>query len=327
MKKEYGGYLPIELSKGSEYFSNIDDKNILRVNSGRTALYIAIKALSPKKIHAPYYNCPDVEFFLNSLDIPVEYYKIDKDLAPSVPHINENEVLILINYFGITGSIVKKYADIAKNVIIDNSQAFFEPPVMRRGIINIYSPRKFIGVSDGGYAIGENIASNTDLPQDFSAGRASHLLVSLEEGTNAAYNDSQASEKALTDSFKLMSPLTRSILKNADYDHIKNIRSENFNYLHNAFKSIQLFSIEGGISSPYHYPLLLDKDIRAKLIQKKIYVPTLWKRFTEDNYENLTVEKMFSANTVFMPVDQRYNTDDMEYLKNTVFEILEGSAP
>ena len=37
---------------------------------------------------------------------------------------------------------------VEKNLIIDNAQAFFAKPLL--GIDTFYSPRKFVGVSDGG---------------------------------------------------------------------------------------------------------------------------------------------------------------------------------
>ncbi|MBR1729653.1 MAG: hypothetical protein IJ728_09045 [Selenomonadaceae bacterium] len=55
--KEYGGYLPLELPKVQEYFSDIPEKNKLRVNCGRTAFYCALMMSKAKKVYVPYLNC------------------------------------------------------------------------------------------------------------------------------------------------------------------------------------------------------------------------------------------------------------------------------
>ena len=63
-------------------------------------------------------------------------------------------------------------------------------------------------------------------------------------------------------------------------------------------------------SSPYMYPLNIESDIRNCLIQEKVFTPTLWGQLLSDSYMG-TIENKLTTNTVFLPVDQRYNSTDI----------------
>ena len=50
MEKEYGGYLPLELSKGRPYYTGED---VIALNAGRYAITYAIEEAGWKKIYLP----------------------------------------------------------------------------------------------------------------------------------------------------------------------------------------------------------------------------------------------------------------------------------
>ena len=59
------------------------------------------------------------------------------------------------------------------------------------------------------------------------------------------------------------------------------------------------------------------EEVKSRLIKDKIFVPTLWsgKTLVENGNE---VEIHMMKNAIFLPVDQRYDAADMEYLINRV---------
>ena len=73
---------------------------------------------------------------------------------------------------------------------------------------------------------------------------------------------------------------------------------------------------------PYMYPLLLENgaEIRKKLQEKEIYVPTLWPNVVE-NLSQKDAEYSLAENILPLPCDQRYGVWDMEYV---VKQILDG---
>ena len=67
------------------------------------------------------------------------------------------------------------------------------------------------------------------------------------------------------------------------------------------------------------YPLLLENgvEVRKKLLQKKIYIPTLWPDVLEWCGEDET-EYQMAKNILPLPIDQRYGVEDMEYLQEMI---------
>ena len=151
--KEFGGYLPLELKNGKEYYE-FNDSNMLRYNSGRTAIVSAVKNIMPDRIFLPYYICETVDeaikkFFPN---IQILKYKIDKFLYPKELDLKEKDCVLVVNYFGLMDKNIQKFIETYNNIniIVDNTQAFFSNPVWKDKVYNVYSCRKFIGVPDGG---------------------------------------------------------------------------------------------------------------------------------------------------------------------------------
>ena len=321
---EMGGYLPLELHRGQSWFADLPAEQRLEVNTGRTALYYAIESLGVKHVYAPSYYCPDIIAMLERMDVQVEYYRIGEDLLPLDLPNRADSAVILVNYFGVMGSKLRAFAQGYDRVIFDQAHGFFTPPVMEDGVMNVYSCRKFLGVSDGAYLIGTRIAK-PELPQDVSSPRASHLFTSLELGTNAAYGDNKRNEEALGASRLGMSELTRQILEGADYEQVAERRRRNYRYLHRRLERLQLLELPEEDPVAYAYPLLLPRDIHRALVQRRIYVPVLWSQLLEPSWDG-TLEQRYSANIVPLPLDQRYDEADMERMAQIVEECLRETA-
>ena len=56
-KDAYGGFLPLELNEGQEFFTDYTDY-LRRYNSVKAGLYYLLEIISVKKIYLPYYYCP-----------------------------------------------------------------------------------------------------------------------------------------------------------------------------------------------------------------------------------------------------------------------------
>lgn len=317
--KEFGGCLPFELiidCEGKEYFDS-KEYHIRRLNSGRSAIVLAIKNSNAKKVYVPLYTCDSVKTAIMNAGYKIEYYHIDCDFFPQVVEVKNDEILLWVNYFGIWGDtianvIVKEY----KNVIIDNTQAFFCKP--NKKAYNAYSCRKFIGVSDGAYLISKDRIDDT-IELDVSNERTLFLFKSFEEGANCAYAISKKNEEILNDSdIKNMSVLTQRILCNVSYENIIERRTENYNYLHDRLKNINILNCnmsDGAV--PMVYPFVLKSDVmRDYLIKERVFVPTWWRSVMHSNpntFEETLVKYLFP-----IPIDQRYCLDDMEQIAKII---------
>ena len=307
--KAIGGYFELELNHGKEYHCNA-----IKLNLARTAFEYVLRAKKVKKIFLPYYNCDVMLNPVMRMEIPYEFYHIDENLEPvfDFKSLKDSDYFLYINYFGLKDRFVKRLSSLVRNLIIDNSQAFFSKPIP--GIDTLYSPRKFFGVPDGGYLYTDK---RLDLifEQDISCDRVDHLLIRIDKGAEDGYQFFlQNSNKFIDQPIKTMSKLTQSLLGNIDYKKVLAKRKENFMFLHDRLHNINVFKIDlSGLTSPMDYPFLSTNgnNLKIKLIDKKIFVATYWK-----NVINIvdadSAETYLTENLVHLPIDQRYDIAELE---------------
>ena len=235
--------------------------------------------------------------------------------------LSEGEVLYVVNYYGqLTNSELKQLHAQHKRIILDNSQDFFAIPV--ENIDTLYSCRKFFGVPDGGYLYTTAMLEG-EIEQDISYDRMTYLLGRLELDAATFYSSYvEANMRFANENMKTMSKLTKNLLGNIDYKKVKAIRTENFEFLHNELKDINMLNLrvpEGA----FMYPLFVDNGsrVKRKLIEKKIYIPTLWPDVFENNDKN-SIEWKFAEDIVPLPIDQRYTQEDMEYVLEVLSDVL-----
>ena len=187
----------------------------------------------------------------------------------------------------------------------------------------MYSPRKFFGVSDGAYLISKDLSEKHTYTQDYSSERMKFIFDSIERCTNICYHSYLNSENDITNAGVMeMSKATEAILGNIDYDGIKDTRIKNYHILCNELNYINLLTPEWEITSPMVYPLLVDNiNLRKRLIEKNIYVSQWWKIVLENPMAN-EWERFLSINIYPLPIDQRYNENDMLELAKIVKGLL-----
>jgi hypothetical protein len=315
--KEIGGYFELELPKKCEYYNNT-----IKLNSGRNAFKYILKAQKPNKVYIPNYVCDSVLEPLEELNIKYEFCNIDEnfEIVQNIK-LKNNERLFYVNYFALKSEYINKLVDTySDNLIIDNTQAFFELPL--QGIDTVYSPRKFFGVSDGGY-LSTNKFLNEDLENDESYDSSTQLLGRIDKSAKSFYYDYQKAEQRLINQpIKTISKLTQNILSSIDYENVIKKRKENFDYLYNKLKDINLLTIDNSLDFiPFVYPLMMDdKGLREKLIKDKIYIAKYWNEVLERH--NLSrIEKDFVNKILPLPIDQRYNLDEMQRIVDVIEDV------
>jgi hypothetical protein len=317
MTRPIGGYFELENRFESEYYPNL-----IRLNTGRNCLEYILRAKSYKKVYLPEYSCNAILEPILKLDIEYEKYPINMNLEPEeLIYPKEREAFLFINYFGLKGKYVTFLTRRLNNLIIDNSQAFFESPI--RGFDTFYSARKFFGVADGAYLSTKN-APYKEFKQEVSWERSEHLLRRLENGPTDGYQAFKRNEEYLCGKeIKLMSDLTYRILSGINYAEVKSRRNRNFQYLNLKLKSVNGLSFNDfDIDGPMVYPLYVENDeLREELIRQQVYVASYWPNILEDIQEDKLEYKL--AKYLFpLPVDQRYGLLDMDRICKLVSSFL-----
>ena len=319
MNKAIGGFFSLEISKVQNGYIHT---NGVHLNSGRNALEYILKSIPVvQKLYIPYYTCDVVLEPINKLGIPYGYYRIDEhlELADEI-QLDKDEYLLVTNYFGIKDAYIKKLAKrYGERLIVDNAQALFAEPL--EGIKTIYSPRKFVGIPDGGIAYIDNGLDVADMEQDVSYNRCSHLLKRLDLGAEAGYNDFRANSHQLVNQpIRRMSNLTWNLLQGIDFEEVKKRRWKNFMQLHQALSSINRLHIPETetFACPMVYPLYTsDMTLKKHLIENKIFVATYWPNVLEWCREGM-LEYELANKVIAIPVDQRYGEEKMNLILNII---------
>ena len=319
-QKAIGGYFSLELpyNNNGEYH-----RNAIRLNSGRYCLEYVLRVKKYKKVYLPYYMCDAVLQPINKLGLDYQFYHIDKYFHISeVLHPKKDEVILYCNYFGLMDEYVKIVTDkYAPNIIIDNTQAFFSRPLPE--IDTFYTCRKFFGVADGAYLYTDKEA-DFDIPQDYSSSRMLFLLDRLDKSAEEAFSDYHKSENSLDyDTIKRMSKVTQTIMSSIDYRDVASRRLYNFDYLNDKFglsNELDIHLEKGSIPMIYPY-FVKDENLRKKLIDHKIYIPSYWPNVSSwCNF--IDIETSFSYLLLPLPVDQRYGIEDMDTIHSVITKVV-----
>lgn len=309
-----GGFFGLELPDFNS-FPYPESPNCAYVSSGRAA-FECILANMPKPdcLWMPRFLCDTMLQAPARLGITVRRYECTEQLTPILPDAGEQDIVLLVNYFGLTH---KKVADAALKLparcIVDATTALYSPPLP--DVPTIYSPRKFAGVADGGVAHTPFPLAKLPATPSTSAATSHYLLERLESGATASMTSCEAAEAALSSPPRRMSPLTRRLLRSIDFVHAARQRLENYTTLHQALGSINHLNLP---DTPEHAPMCYPfvsgiPGLRDSLIDAGIALPLYWPEVIEATDAADSANRL-ARRTLPLPLDQRYTKGDMERL-------------
>lgn len=317
--KAIGGYFELaDREKGGNY--PVDG---VRLNTSRNALEYILRSLPDcKHVYLPLYTCEAVvQPFKRLPNLRYSFYHINEkfEIADEI-QLQEGDYLIANNFFGVKDAYIAELANKYGNrLIVDNAQALFAPVIP--GIKAIYSARKFVGVADGGFAVGTSMTEPFSYPVDNASDHDSHLLIRKEQGAEAGFKDYQQNECKLNNHpICRMAPQTEEILTHIDYEKVIAKRRSNFEYLHQALgiRNQLVLPEFGTFACPMVYPFIGgDADLRNKLTNNKIFVARYWPNVLEWCEEN-DIEYKFAKYILPLPCDQRYGKEDMKRIINII---------
>ena len=318
MKQPIGGYFEWEfpVTTGKPLHSEA-----VRLNSARYALEYILRGLSDVKVlWIPYFTCEVVLEPLRRLGIKWKFYYINGSLeiASSI-ELDDGEYLLYTNYYGIKDACIPELARIYGNrLIVDNAQGLFCEPIAKH---QIYSPRKFIGMPDGGLAITDVADYSENLPKSQSFERCLHLLKRIDVGASGAYGDFQKNDDYISeDKLSRMSSLSSRIYDSIDFKRVQDARRANFKLFHEKLgesNRLQIPSMDS-FACPLVYPYWTNRnDLKKKLIENQIFVATYWPNVFEW-CKPTDLEFELADHVVCIPIDQRYGKEEMEFIIKVV---------
>ena len=307
-----GGYFELELPRFPELHAEA-----IALNSGRFCLEYILRCKKYSKVYVPYFTCDSAVEPLEKLGIPYEFYHIGKDY-----HITDDirlqvgEALMYTNYWGLQDDYCKQLAcQYQKQLILDYTQAFFSKPIA--GIDTFYSCRKFFGVPDGGYLY-TDAKAEFEIEQDESYTRMDSLVKRIDLSPEAGYFDFQQVSAAFQEMpIRKMSRFTKRMMQSIDYGDVTQRRLDNYNHLREHLGGRQL--CYGEVPIVFPYISVNGQELRKKLIEQKVFVAKYWPNVDEWAGDN-AIETWMANHILPLPVDQRYELDDMTRIINIILK-------
>lgn len=315
---EVGGFLEVDFPA-----INSLHKDSQFLNSGRNCFYSILSRRTVAHVYLPAYICNSVIEPLDRLSISYSFYDVSEDLTCESfsGQLGENEFLYVVNYYGLNNESINRLSiKYGSNLIVDNTQALYSEPIT--GVPTYYSPRKFVGLPDGGLLYDDISDDNIDSGCSFL--RIGHLFKRVDLSANDAYMDYQDNESTLVGELITgMSNSTKMLYRAYDLEKFKDVRISNFNYLDEKLgKQNLLFVKLSDGSVPMIYPFQTKNDnLRKHLIKNRIYVAQYWPEVLSRN-TRFSNSKVLTTEIIPLPIDQRYGVLEMKKIVAIIKEFL-----
>lgn len=305
--------------------------------NGRSGIKLALDSLRPKNIWLPSYLCPTILTAIDPQVSRTHFYAVDDYLKVRnfdfIKGVKRGDIFLYIDYFGFPfdNNLLRELKQ--KDVILfqDCSQALFYKWLEPISDFCLYSPRKFLGVPDGGilkinldYQIDTPILD--DPPEDVFTQLFWAVVKKREFDINGDKNDWNEffirGEKALTPGRSRMSDLSKFLLKNSfDYETISHIRRDNYQMLLNELCDFALFQDFPVDVVPLGFPIKVEnRDIlQRELFKLNIFPPIHWtiKGVIPNQFDR---SHLLSQTIMTLPCDQRYGEEEMEFIAKVILE-------
>ena len=334
-----GGFLPLrvptQVNVRSVYSLWTDPgASVWLLHNARSALHALLEVERPRRIWLPAYVCREVANCIPA-SIAIRYFPLDERLDPRVDylaaHVQDGDHVLAVDYFGRPAQadfIELVRARPAVGWIQDCAHAL-DAGVTAWGDWILYSPRKLIGVPDGGILVSRHrsMPALTMRPlTDFS-----FVLPSLErfedqEELNnrqwyAAYVQQEAAMCVGADA---MSRLSIEVLKACDAKADGDIRRGNYAVLHKRLQEWAFLPDTAGSFVPMGFPIRVRSADRvvARLAASRIFAARHWRDLPVQPNE-FPIEHAIARELVTLPCDYRYGEQAMHRVADAAIRAIE----
>ena len=336
-KHEIGGEFLIEHNDTvyNQYIDivNFYGKNHILLDSGRSALKLIAKNIERKTIYLPNYICESVIQPFKLYGFEIYFYNINQDFQPQLNTIDLNKKIgafLHMGYFGFDtnnnlNDIIKKLKKTGTIIIEDITHTILSKNKLDfKSDYYIASLRKWIGIYDGAVLITDSEIKELKLPNN---NELLKLRKVADKQKNDYLNNMTTSKKYLDvymEAEKTLNGLnvysisdeSKLILATTDFSKIQMIRRNNYKTLRDKLANYNSLQLKKH-TVPLSFPMLTEKrnSIRKELIKEQIFCPIHWPR-PKDTGENILFDLEIS-----IPIDQRYNLNDMTNILTKINKI------
>lgn len=309
---------PSFLTEDSAYFVN-----------ARSALFAFLRATRPRCVWLPSFLCRTILTPLFTGKWAYRFFPVDGSLqvspGPWLDGVGAGDVVLLIAYFGFATEETITRVLHARGAIIleDASQALLSPHVGRFSDYVLLSPRKTVGVPDGGILRPGTLVRNIALmspPRDWWLTTFQACLLRRDSDLYGGDPERrwfklyrEASAKMPCGCYAI-SPLSEMLLWTSfDYTEVAARRRANFHFLLDNLRDIAVYRELPDDVVPLGFPVAVEDRalLQEALYRENIYPPVHWDIETVVPQEYVESHEL-SKRILTLVCDHRYDLEDME---------------
>jgi hypothetical protein len=303
--------------------------------NGRGALTALAQALRPSTAWLPSYLCGVMALPFTHADIPVRFFPVDARLRVAdrswLTSVQPGDMVVFIDYFGFREWVDEGLEARRRGawVVEDACQALLLRTFCEAAHFAFASPRKFVGVPDGGILVA---LGDAPLPTVAEPAPREWWMDALEASVRrASFDRRDTADRSWFDLFQRVEPggplqacqmssLSRHLLRHAiPWPEIEERRQRNFRYLAGTLSEFAIFDrLPDGVS-PLGFPIRLANrhTVRTRLFERDIYPPIHWPLagIVPADYH---VSHQLASEILTLPCDQRYAPEDLQEMVDLV---------
>lgn len=314
----------------------LTDRAVFLANA-RFGIWLLVNQLQPLHVWVPSYLCYTIIGAINVNITELRFYGVDYDLTVRsnewVSQVASGDLVTFIDYFGYPHDLQLSARVKEKGawVMEDASQALLSSHAGTNSDFVLFSPRKFIGVPDGGILRVPKSFPISDISLEMpptawwlKALQTVILRREFDDGLPVRewFRLFRETEDAAPTEPYAMSQFSRTILEySVDYSLIAQKRIDNYYTLLERLAVYALFPrIEKDVV-PLGFPVhVANRDaVRQTLFDHEIYPPVHWEiqNIVPPEYEE---SHRLSQQIMTLPCDQRYGPEDMERIADVFLQ-------
>lgn len=227
----------------------------LNFNLARNSLRYLIRLYEIREIYLPYYLCNVVRQSVLKENCKPVFYHIDDNFMPET-EFKETDFVLYPDYFGICDKNVEILEKKYKNLIVDNSHAFYSEP---KGFASFNSVRKFLPLYNGSFLFLKEGGKNLNLQFEIDDFR---------EFPKTEDEKIRAELSFENEDIKLMNSQIYEQVKTLNN---KKERKEIFLKYHEIYSGVNELKIDiENVTTPFAYPCLLKTEEEADNLVKTL---------------------------------------------------------
>lgn len=302
--------------------------------TARAALAALLAARQVKRLWLPAYVCRALVEGVTRAGVEPIWYGVDDQLNCDVEAVRAglapDDAVLTICWFGRPpeAKFQMLASDFPSLLIIEDRAQALDPGAGIPGAVRLYSPRKLLGVADGGLLVGSDLPAPPTRPGSPDLWTANDRRHEDAEGRHPDtwFPDHRARETTFDAEPRCCSDRTLAALDLVAIQPEADARRRNWEILAAALAPFALWPDPTPQFAPLAFPVVVPDaaDLVAHLADRRIWAARHWEKLPSPR--RFDAAHRLSARCVSLPLDGRYGQPEMMRIVDAVLEFA-GSTP